>query len=91
MENNQCFRCVFFSRYYTKGVRNFNRTKLGWCTVKRDTVKSDGNCDRYDSKPYMGKPSKSIWRALSDLLTQISEIRAIIEEDKNESGERKDL
>ncbi len=91
MENNQCFRCMYFSRYYTKGVRKFNRTKLGWCTVKQDSVKFDGNCDKFFSKPYIGKPSKSIWRALSDLLTQISEIRAIIEEDKNESVERKDL
>ncbi len=91
MQNNQCYRCRNFSRYYTKGVKKFNRTKSGWCSVKRDTVKTEGYCDRYDSKQYTFKPSKTILRTLSDLLTQLPEMRAIIEEDKNGSEEREDV
>lgn len=91
VERNKCFQCRSFYRYYTKGVKQFNKTKLGWCVEKQDTVKSSGGCDKFVIRTRVCKVSKLVWHTLNDLLTQISELRMIIEEDKNGSDEREEV
>ena len=80
----KCFRCRNFSRYFTKGVKKFNETNLGWCGVNQSTVKSNGCCDKYVIKTRINTVSKYVWYTLNDILTQISELRKIIEDSKGE-------
>lgn len=88
---NKCFQCRSFYRYYTKGVKQFNKTKLGLCVEKQDTVNSNGGCDKFVIRTRVCQVSKLVWHTLNDLLTQISELRMIIEEDKNGSDEREEV
>ena len=84
-KNNQCSKCKFFDRYYTKEIKQFKRTKCGWCYKKADSVCVNDCCENftYGCKPR--RRTKFINYYLNDLLTQLSAIRAIIEADCNES------
>lgn len=45
--NKECFRCRYFDRYYTKGVKRYNRTKFGRCSVRAEIVGNHDTCQAY--------------------------------------------
>ncbi len=83
----QCYRCKLFERYYTKGIKQFNRTKLGWCCQKREIVPFDSFCERFLTRPLGKRRKRLIGICLSELLTEISQIRTIIEDEFHEHDE----
>lgn len=86
-----CFSCSKFDSYYTKGMKCFNKTKFGWCSCKRDNVYIHDVCDKYEFKVYKRKMSSYIKYTLSDLLTELTVIRNIIEEESRAENERQEM
>lgn len=81
-----CLNCGYYCPYYTKGYYKFSKTKFGSCREHRRTV---GNHDVCDSWVNIGCRYKTFSKnatkkALYELLSQLSEIRQIIEEYKND-------
>ncbi len=87
MENgsNQCFRCKYLDRYYTKGIKSFNKAKCGWCSKKVADVKIHETCDKFapETKSYRSK--SLIKLQLNNILTELSEIRKIAECELNDN------
>ena len=81
---NKCGRCKYLDRYYTKGVTKFDKTEFGWCMVKMDSVNVFECCERYEKRKLVYKASRRAKACLNDLLTEISEIRKIIEAEQDE-------
>ncbi|MDE6294407.1 MAG: hypothetical protein K2L88_07290 [Clostridiales bacterium] len=81
MENKSCSRCKYLDRYYTKGVNRFNRTDLGFCRKRRESVNvRECRCESYEVDRYIGRIGRrAVKVCLNDLLTQITEIRKVIE------------
>ena len=90
-ESKKCYRCKNLDRYYTKEVKRFCKTKFGWCSEKQDTVQIQGCCDKFIFNPKSKKSNRMICHYLNDLLTEISEIRKVIEEENGETDESEEL
>ena len=78
----KCYNCGFYTPYYLKGYIKFNKTEEGWCRAKAAQVNRHGSCERHISVYYRRKNySKShTYKTLLMILSQLSEIRQIIEE-----------
>ncbi len=84
MDNTRCSQCKHFERYYTKGVKRFNKTAYGRCTQKRDCVSIHDCCERYKAGARdRGITNERVKVCLNDLLAEISAIRMVIEEEAN--------
>jgi len=84
---NQCYNCRYLDRFFTKGIKHFDQTKLGWCFQKKEIVNIHDNCDNYIYKPKRKRVNSLILYNLSGLLTEISEIRKMLETEINEINE----
>ncbi len=93
MENhpNRCSRCRFFDRYYTKETKKFRRTECGWCRKKQELVSTHGECEKYSARTRRCMPQRALYLQLNDLLTEISEIRNFLEDNKLEGEDNKTL
>ncbi len=91
MENKQCYMCGRFSRYYTKGVKSFEQTKCGLCLESKSSVNIHESCQNFVLKARTdSRRGKLIKYYLSDLLTQLTEIRKLIEAE-NKGHDNKDM
>ncbi len=79
--SKKCFNCAYFNRYYIRGVKRFHDTKFGRCGEKGATVENTDSCEEFIRKRRRPRFSDSVQIALNNLLTDISAIRHIIEED----------
>ncbi len=77
-----CYNCGFYTPYYTKGNIKFNKAEEGRCRAKRTTVDRHDTCERWMSVRYRIKhfDKTATAKALGEILSQLSEIRQIIEE-----------
>lgn len=93
MENKstQCRFCKYLDRYYTRETKMFQKTDLGWCCKKIETVCVTDSCENYVHKTRHKVMRRGIQRYLEDILTQLSAMKCIIEEEKNESDEMQKL
>ena len=89
--SNKCFRCRYFRRFYTKGNNQFDKSNCGWCCLKKDYTKSNDGCEQYVLKHTYKKSRKSVFNCLDNLLMELSAIRMVIEDDKRELEENKEL
>jgi len=81
--DNKCFRCKHFDRYFTKGITRFDKTKIGWCCKKTKEVNINDGCNSYEHKSNKKIIKYAIRRQISDILTELSTIRNILEVDDN--------
>ncbi len=88
---NRCSRCRFFDRYYTKETKKFRRTECGWCRKKRELVSTHGECEKFLARTRRCMPQRALYLQLNDLLTEISEIRNFLEDNKIEGDDNKTL
>lgn len=92
MENKgKCYWCKYFTRYYTKGNKQFNRLKIGWCSNKQEQISSQEGCEHYRYHAPAKPSHRSAFRTLNDLLTELSEIRMVIEDNNREIEEYKKM
>ena len=80
-KSKSCSRCKYLDRYYTKGVDRFNRTDFGRCRKRRESVVvRECRCDNYEADRYIGVIGRrAVKKCLNDLITQMTEIRKVIE------------
>lgn len=83
MAKGQCFQCRYCDRYYVKEIKSFKKINLGWCCQNRYTVDIHAHCDKFLQKKKNIVNTKLLKHYLSDLLTEISEIRKIIEDEND--------
>lgn len=81
--NIQCSGCRFCDRYYIKGVKEFKKINYGWCCQRRCTVEVHESCQKFERNVKKVKSKRLLRCYLSDILTEISEIRKIIEEESD--------
>lgn len=86
---NNCTNCTRLVRYYTKELKKFNKTEFGWCCEKRKIVCVKDQCEHFERRAYRTKIRFGLEHCLNDLLVQLSTIRQIIEEEKNENKDKK--
>lgn len=78
---NICRKCKNFERYYTKGAKQFDKSPIGWCYCNRGVVSIDDCCDRFTVKAKVKMSKYTLRNCLSDLLTELSSLRHVIEAD----------
>ena len=86
-ETDKCCKCRYFNRYYVKSNTDFNKIEYGFCLEKRRTVGAHDKCEIYKTKPKRKAPNETALRVLSNLLTQISLVRQLLEEEFNDRAE----
>lgn len=86
-KKSRCCNCTYFERYYTKEVKHYQSMKCGYCRKKRENVSSVDGCADFVSKPKPRRSLRLLKLYLSDILTEISEVRQLLE---NENGEADD-
>lgn len=84
-KSEKCVYCGRYERYYTKGLYHFNRTKLGFCSRYDKIVGNNDSCDYWESnrRRYCMR-KKAASRALYEILTEISAIRQIFHENRED-------
>ena len=87
MTKNKCYRCRAFDRYYIREVKRFSKTDCGWCCEKVAVVKAQGTCEKFEARKLIRKSRFFVEVALSDIMTDISALRNIIEEERRENEE----
>ena len=85
-KSKKCFQCNYFRAYYTKSSRNYKRTKNGFCIKRQCIVQNSETCEKWNTKVKHGYAPLSINRALKGILNEISEIRQIFEEEREEEN-----
>lgn len=90
MEENkikECYSCRNFKRYYVKGLSRFNKTNLGYCGIRQEIIEKHNICDKYQySNHAMFSRKKTSLRILADLLTDITAIKQILQEEEEEKN-----
>ena len=90
-ESNRCCRCEYFDRYFTKGAKRYNMVPFGWCCKKIATVGSREGCEQFKRKLQVAKRPWQLRACLDNVLTEISEIRKVLEGDADESAEMEEV
>lgn len=82
MDNDvkKCYNCNHLCRYYTKGEKQFDKTKYGWCEKNRTNEDIHNSCENFQLKKRVKRVSGLVKYYLHDLLVQVTQIRQIIEE-----------
>ena len=83
-KNYKCYMCKHFDRYFVKSAKQFNKTKCGWCCRQVTTKNIHDNCEQFTPAPKTKKLNGFIKYYLDGLLTEISGIRAVLEDNFNE-------
>ncbi len=68
-------------RYYTKELKQFDKSEFGWCCEKRQVVCVKNTCEHFEKRTYRRKMRDGLQECLSSLLTQLSTIRQLIEKE----------
>lgn len=87
--NYDCYNCRYFRRYFVKKKAEYERTKFGYCPKKRENVGIHCKCEQFKFKEILYDFDIPIKCKLEKLLTEISALRMIVEEEAREHAERK--
>ena len=81
-KRHKCYNCGYYTPYYKKGDTKFSKAGVGGCRKSRKIVEKGHTCENWMSKQYRYKCfcKKATEKALLSILSQLSEIRQIIEE-----------
>ena len=86
-----CRKCRYFDQYYTKEIRHFRQTGFGWCRRKKRAVGAEENCEAFSLRERARENNLMLKCCLNDLLTQMTEIREMLEAERGEKTEDEDL
>lgn len=82
----QCYNCKYFERYYIKQMSKFEKTKLGRCFLHGNYVNIHDCCQDYVYKPRTKKINGFIQIQLNDILTELTTLRNILEENCDDNA-----
>lgn len=84
-KNSKCLYCGNFQAYYTKELHNFERTKQGICNYHNKIVNSEEGCEYWKTNNHrLCLRKRAVTRTLYEILTDLSAIRKIIQENQEE-------
>lgn len=85
-KDKACWNCLRYKAYYTKGLCHFDKEKFGFCTKHERMVDKQEGCPFWSlNNPRRETRKKVAMRKLSEILTQLVEIRQILFESKEEN------
>ena len=86
-KNKQCCICKYFRWYYIRGEKKFSKIKFGRCYKKCETVNIHDSCNGFvlRTKKQTNEIFLNIY--LEHLLTEINELRLLMEAEINENNE----
>lgn len=84
----KCYNCSFFQRYYTQKGIHFVKTKFGFCCKMNEVFPIQHYCERFIFKNRGITLKFMVQDRLNDLLTEISTLRNILQEEEHERIER---
>lgn len=84
----KCYNCSFFHRYYTQKGIQFVQTKFGFCYKKNEVFPIQHFCDGFIFKNRSITVKSMVQDRLNELLTEISTLRNILQEEEHERIER---
>lgn len=82
----QCYNCKHFERYYVKQMIKFEKTKFGRCCLLGNNVNVHDCCQNYVFKPRTKKINGFIQIQLNDILTELTTLRNILEENSDDNA-----
>ena len=80
MKEDRCCRCTHFQRFYTMGLRKFNRTKIGRCCKCDEIVNALDTCVNWEIDTRKLSTNYGLKFSLHDLMVKLSTIRQLVEE-----------
>ena len=83
---HQCFKCENFKAYYTNDGVRFQKTKFGYCRANQKNVDIHGSCEKYSFMRRSLRLDFLINVRLNNLLTEISVLRELIEEEAHDKN-----
>lgn len=83
-KSQKCFNCRYFKRYYLKEVKEFKKTNYGLCYKNGGTVEYCDECENFTFKTRTVRDERAVKECLNGLLTELSAIRQIIEEERDD-------
>ncbi|HIU00552.1 MAG TPA: hypothetical protein IAB64_01035 [Candidatus Coproplasma excrementavium] len=88
MENSErCYNCRNLQRYYTRGVKSYLQTDFGYCCECRAVVEVHHSCEKFVRRTNRRRSERLTRYYLNDILTEISEIRKVLEGEQAEKAE----
>lgn len=92
MENKkkECFKCQHFDKYYTRGIKQFNPTKCGWCCKLLSQKNLHDGCEFFRIKTREPIYKSSVRLILNNLLMEITELHNVIMQEREEYKEIND-
>ena len=84
-QKNLCYRCKHIDKFYVKEIKRYVPFGMGWCSVRQETVDIHDGCEKFCLRQLNRKNKKLIYNALNSILTDLSAIRQIIEEEQKEN------
>ena len=84
-KRKKCMYCSNYEGYYIKGLRHFESIKKGYCSNHCKIVSNNDGCECWKTRArrYYAR-KRAVSRALYEILMDISAIRQIMLEDKDE-------
>lgn len=83
----RCSVCTYFDRYYIRQVKRFDKTEFGWCFKIGEITECKHCCDKFAHRQPKKIDEGLLKFYLSDLLTEISQLRTTVEAELNENEE----
>ena len=84
--NKACWNCGNFGALYKKGYYHFYKTDLGTCSILKEVIDKHGYCERWRNTFHLRSIRKAqTLKALDEILSDITAIKQILEEEKEES------
>ena len=87
MENKSCSFCRFFERYYTKGAKQFNKTKTGLCRKRQEQVTVQDGCKEFVKKPLRRRSVRLLRYYLNEILLELHALREEAEDNRDEGAD----
>lgn len=84
MKTTSCSFCRFFERYYTKGAKQFNKTKTGLCRKKQEQVTAQDGCKEFVKRPLKRRSARLLRYYLNEILLELHALREVAEDDRDE-------
>ena len=81
----KCFKCKNYCAYYFRKDIKFIKTRFGFCEKKECVVNNTDGCEEYAFKSKRKSTLTAPCYYLEYLLGEISALRQIVEENRNEN------
>ena len=81
-KNKNCYNCLRYNAYYTKGICVFNKLDYGLCNIKGETVDKHQCCESWHYNTIRRRKRKKVVALkLIQALDDVNELKQILADD----------